>query len=244
MKRYGFTLLEILVVIGIIAILFALIAPAIHAARESARSVACKSNLRQLSMAMLNYADIHSSILPPTITWTDGGNYIWWFGRISPNEFNFEDGHLSPFIQTTLYCPTATDLEPVYYGKTGGYGINGFLSPRGSDPIGVFTWQVIKMKSLRNITRIMTFADSARTFQHPTVKYTSVIESPEWQPLRRNPSTQFRHSSCVNISFLDGHVETIADFNVEPAIGYIETIEMKNLRLKHKIFDLNHYEQE
>ncbi len=63
-KVYGFTIVELLVVIAIIGMLVALLLPAIQAARESARSSQCKNNLRQLSLAVLNYESSQSH-LPP-----------------------------------------------------------------------------------------------------------------------------------------------------------------------------------
>lgn len=60
----GFTLVELLVVIAIIGILVALLLPAVNSAREAARRVACKNNLRQLVLAVLNF-ESSKSALPP-----------------------------------------------------------------------------------------------------------------------------------------------------------------------------------
>src|SRR5439155_9511789 len=56
-RRNGFTLVELLVVIAVIAILAALLLPALARAKASAKSAACKSNLRQLGLALSMYVD-------------------------------------------------------------------------------------------------------------------------------------------------------------------------------------------
>ena len=63
-KRSGFTLVELLVVIGIIAILVALLLPALGKAREAASSVQCMSNQRQVALAIFGFANDHRGYIP------------------------------------------------------------------------------------------------------------------------------------------------------------------------------------
>jgi prepilin-type N-terminal cleavage/methylation domain-containing protein/prepilin-type processing-associated H-X9-DG protein len=65
----GFTLIELLVVVAIIAVLVAILLPALGKARESARSVGCMNNLRQIGTAMIYYGDDYAETYPPCVRW-------------------------------------------------------------------------------------------------------------------------------------------------------------------------------
>jgi prepilin-type N-terminal cleavage/methylation domain-containing protein len=89
--RAGFTLVELLVVVGIIAVLIALLVPVLGKARASSQSVSCLSNLRQVMMAFHLYAGDSEGLLPdPTVTLQS-----W-------------ESHLKPYLsgKEAFHCPS------------------------------------------------------------------------------------------------------------------------------------------
>jgi len=103
----GFTLVELLVVIAIIALLMSILMPALSAAREQARSIACRANVRQLLYAWMMYRDENDDKLVNGHTanncWVAAGN-----GLPGGDEQACKNGLLWPYIKNvdTYHCPS------------------------------------------------------------------------------------------------------------------------------------------
>lgn len=132
--RRAFTMIELLVVVGILAMLAAILFPVFAQSKAAAKRTECVSNVRQLSAAMLMYVDDHEGLYPMRVDGTDNENVDQWIDMIFPYVRAGRDGKTSPLSKCSEFVP-APGLADGYGRKkiTGwGYGMNGHLHNAGT----------------------------------------------------------------------------------------------------------------
>ena len=235
MKRVGFTLVELLVVIAVVAALVAMVLPVSRAVKGRARAVMCKSNLKQLSMALTVYENengifpngfeklSHGQVEPP-------GGYPgnpsrdrqgWWW-------FHFLADTLGKGLEkgTVFWCPSRNIEEP--FVLCGNYGVNRAICKDAQTQNGEFAGTPLGLGQIRHPARTLLMIDSGYSlisWQGVTnntniepfenlmrtgafyVPGLTVNKEREISPGFKSDALNGRHPNrTVNVLFADGHL--------------------------------------
>jgi len=218
----GFNLIELLVVIAIIAILAALLLPAISAAKGRAFRIQCLSNLRQLAIAWQLYADDNSGTLPANgYVLNDDDGPLWVLGsqHIHPGFFTnvayvsnpryalFADYLKNPAVYKCPSDRSDPDVFGTVYPKVRSYSLNeyfGWKWPTNDGPSGVAYYEFFKTGDFArfNPSGLYTFVDGAPlNLCYPA--FVLYMGSSGW--FFHRPSAE--HANSGTLAFADGHAE-------------------------------------
>ncbi|HUR45834.1 MAG TPA: prepilin-type N-terminal cleavage/methylation domain-containing protein [Candidatus Saccharimonadales bacterium] len=229
-NRKGFTLIELLVVVAIIAILAALLLPALGKAKEKSLAIGCANNLRQLSMALGLYSDenldllINNHGIQETIArkqnWANNVE-DWLSSDGNTNLTTLTDGKLSPYLSgsTAVFkCPS--DKSIAENGpRIRSFSLNSLFGDPGelTNKFNPQLKQFFLWSDIPNPTDIYVFLD-----EHPDTINDGFFMN-RWDDFRWGNLPASYHNGAANLSFADGHVEAhrwlLADTRRPPVKG-------------------------
>lgn len=217
-SRAAFGVVEMLVVFAVVAVLAVLLLPALSGVRERGVNADCVSNLRQISVAVLLYANDHQGQYPPNRT-----NRLFWDDKYTAG-VHWQD-QLEPYLPGYTYkeksvstrsyrdaapfwCPADLKRKEVHPWQS--YGVNRERGGGPDDP-AAFKPENLRIAAEPNPAQCLYLAEATRGDLS-----TSNISAKAW-PFGKNSlevipdgATQvridFRHSGRANVLFVDGHV--------------------------------------
>lgn len=226
-RRPHFTLIELLVVIAIIAILAAILFPVFARARENARRSSCQSNLKQIGLGVLQYAQDFDETMVQTWYGTSE------FASNATTNYKWMDA-IEPYVKSNqiFNCPSksrmpgATTDDLVYrpraytsFGQyAGAYGLNNAYTQNTSDRFNAPAGQALaKMQApattlLAADVMIQSYSSSHQTYEfgprEPDSTPEGVIADTDSLSGRRFHRIEDRHLETANVLYADGHVKS------------------------------------
>lgn len=220
----GFTATELLVVVGIIAIVGSLLLSSLSNARDKAHTISCLNHLRQLQFCWLMYAHDEDGSLPSQ-AWTNvngqtlslPGSWVLGDVRLDPTLHHITNGPLYSYNSTPkIYrCPgDSSHVEGTRIPRSRSYSMSGFFGvserklERIIDPAGTFV-----------------FLDEDETSIDDSVFRISPLGDWRWLDLPAH-----RHQNAANLTFADGHAATIKwkGTNVLERFGHPQPVDRGN----------------
>ena len=230
----GFTLIELLVVISIIGVMLGLLMPALGAARRTARASMCLSNIRQLTIAAVNYTASHDGRMPQYLHRLTTKKVKYWFGEenklyAGPGETNREldlsgavlAEYLGGEMCEKITCPEFPYDDDRYFRKfdkeAASYGMNAYVTGAQYSPVemkGVYVKPYYRIAAFKRVSEIVLFADAVHMDSLGVVGEFSFNDAVYLKIENKNGGFgHFRHGGgggnggMCNVSYMDGHGE-------------------------------------
>ena len=209
-KRSAFTLVELLVVIGIISLLIAILLPSLARARQAAMSIQCLSNQRQIGIFTQMYNSEYNGMMPPIFDYNKNNWAIIWTHTSDPINVPSWLNKYAGTMQSgpTIWCPSAPrwGTLPWVTEPCGNYGANAWTMHYGE---GNWPWKNkwYKITELRKASEILLLTDmwpKTDLDGWSSSKYMVIGDAYNVRDI------DYRHNGRANVLFADGHAEPYA----------------------------------
>jgi prepilin-type N-terminal cleavage/methylation domain-containing protein/prepilin-type processing-associated H-X9-DG protein len=211
-KKPAFTLVEVLVVIAIIGILVTLLLPAVNAARGAARRTQCVSNMRQIGIAVINYAETFDGEFPQITGHHDPHRPAG--SDDEPRSWIFTVGPFLEHVHEVRICPDDSLAEKRLANNLTSYVLNSYITIRGPGT-------VTNLHKLQSTTRTMVAFEATDNVHvdhtHSDSWFDPAILAQDYEngsdrvfhAIAFEVAVNRHHGNVANYLFADAHVQTI-----------------------------------
>lgn len=204
----AFTLIELLVVIAIIAILAALLLPALSRAKESARSIQCLGQMRQIGLAVRYYADDGGDEFPRSQHSAFTHGQLTWGRAVAP-ELGSDTTRWTNLLAGVYHCPSDRRTTPWSYGLNVYFELGEDDDYEGKPQ----TWR--RTGDVPNPPATILFAENASAADHIMPNFWTAASDAV------DVASQ-RHGGAANYTFVDGHAEARSFGTIYDPIRHID----------------------